>query len=74
MCEATVLVAIGGAAGSGLGIVVCSVLNALQVKTIPSIGAVVGAFGCSLLVGLASSVVPAMKASGLDPVVALTVE
>lgn len=74
ICEGMVLVAVGGTLGNGLGILACYVLNAVQVRTIPSIGAVVGAFGCALLIGLTSSVAPALKAARLDPVVALTME
>ena len=74
LCEGVVLVSVGGVIGGSIGLGGCHLLNALQIRTIPSAVAVGGALACALLVGVASSVAPAFKAARLNPVAALMTE
>jgi len=76
LAEATVLATVGGAAGLLAGIGLANLLRAavpgLPVHTPPELAA--AALAVSLLTGLASGVLPARRAAGLDPVEALRTE
>jgi putative ABC transport system permease protein len=76
LSEAVLLSAIGGILGVATGLTLAQVLHfyvpALPVKT--PMEYVLLALGVSLIVGLASGLLPARKAASLDPVVALTEE
>lgn len=74
LTEATLVSGIGGALGVVSGLLIGAVLIAAQVPTIFSVRAIAGAFGCALLTGLVFGFMPARKAAGLDPVVALASE
>ena len=76
LVEASLLSTAGGvigvAAGMGVALVLRILLPGLPVHT--PMGYVVGAVMLSLVVGLASSVLPARRAAGFDPVEALRAE
>jgi len=76
LAEATVLATVGGAVGLLAGIGLANLLRAavpgLPVHTPPELAA--AALAVSLLTGLASGVLPARRAAGLDPVEALRTE
>ena len=78
LIEAAVLCSIGGLLGIGLGCVGTMVAGKLlKLSTtvlLPSTGITVGAFLFSVLLGVIFGMYPAVKASGLQPVVALRAE
>ena len=76
LCEALVLSAAGGTGGIAVGVAVVQVMAeffpALPVQLAWEY--ILAAFAVSLLIGLVSGVVPAMKAAGLKPLEALRAE
>jgi len=72
--EALVVCGVGGAVGVLLGIGAALMLQALGVSIVLSALPPLLAFGCAFLTGLVFGYLPARKAAGLDPVVALAYE
>ncbi len=72
--EALVICGAGGLAGVVLGIGTALVLQSFGSTVVLQIGPPVLAFGCAFLTGLVFGYLPARKAAGLDPVVALAYE
>ncbi len=76
LVEATALATVGGAVGLAAGVGIANLLRAavpgLPVHTPPEFAA--AALAVSLLTGLASGVLPARRAAGLDPIEALRTE
>ncbi len=71
LTEAVLVSVVGGVAGIVAGIAFAGLLLAWQVPVIFSLSAIGGAFACAVATGLVFGFMPARKASGLDPVVAL---
>lgn len=71
LTEAVLVSVVGGVAGIVVGVVFAGLLLVWQVPVIFSLSAIAGAFGCAVVTGLVFGFMPARKASGLDPVVAL---
>ncbi|OYO30877.1 MacB family efflux pump subunit [Janthinobacterium sp. PC23-8] len=71
LTEAVLVSVVGGVAGIVVGIAFAGLLLAWQVPVIFSLSAIGGAFACAVATGLVFGFMPARKASGLDPVVAL---
>jgi macrolide transport system ATP-binding/permease protein len=71
LTEAVLVSIVGGVAGIVVGVAFAALLLVWQVPVIFSLSAIVGAFGCAVVTGLVFGFMPARKASGLDPVVAL---
>ena len=73
LIEAAMLCGIGGIFGIGVGYLGTLVVGKLSFDTVllPSTGITVGAFAISVAIGIIFGLYPAIKASGLQPVVAL---
>jgi macrolide transport system ATP-binding/permease protein len=71
LTEAVLVSTVGGVAGIVVGVAFAALLLVWQVPVIFSLSAIIGAFGCAVITGLVFGFMPARKASGLDPVVAL---
>jgi macrolide transport system ATP-binding/permease protein len=74
LIEALVVSAAGGVIGVVLGLGAAAIIGALGTPVQYSIAPVLLAFGCAFGTGLAFGYLPANKAAGLDPVVALASE
>jgi macrolide transport system ATP-binding/permease protein len=74
LTEAVLVTLVGGLAGLAIGLAVGAVLIASGVPVIFSLTAMGGAFACSVATGLVFGYMPARRAAGLDPVVALASE
>jgi len=74
-CVAPVAVSgLGGLIGVGAGLATALVIGMFGTAVKVSVGPVALAFGCAFLTGLVFGYLPARKAAGLDPVVALASE
>jgi len=71
LTEAALVSLCGGAAGVVLGLGVGLVLLAAGVELVFSLTAILGAFGCAIITGVLSGLMPARTAARLDPVTAL---
>ena len=71
LTEAVLVSVVGGVAGIVVGVTVAGLLLVWDVPVIFSLSAIGGAFACAVVTGLVFGFMPARKASGLDPVVAL---
>ena len=74
LIEAAVICSIGGLIGIGIGYVGSLIMGKLlldEAALMPSAGIAVGAFLFSVVLGIVFGMYPAIKASGLQPVVAL---
>ena len=71
LTEAVLVSVVGGVAGIVVGIAFAGLLLVWEVPVIFSLSAIGGAFACAVVTGLVFGFMPARKASGLDPVVAL---
>ena len=71
LTEAVLVSVVGGVAGIVVGVTVAGLLLVWDVPVIFSLSAIAGAFACAVVTGLVFGFMPARKASGLDPVVAL---
>jgi putative ABC transport system permease protein len=77
LIEAAVICSIGGLIGIGIGCVGTLVAGKLLLDEscmLPSAGITIGAFLFSVILGIIFGMYPAIKASGLQPVVALRAE
>ena len=74
LTEAVLVTLVGGAAGLAAGLAVGAALIATGVPVIFSLTAMAGAFACAVATGLVFGYMPARRAAGLDPVVALASE
>ena len=74
LIEALVVSALGGVIGIAGGLAVAAVIRAFGTPIQYSLLPVLLAFGCAFATGLVFGYLPAKKASGLDPVVALSSE
>ena len=72
--EALTVSALGGLIGVAGGLGVAAAIGALGTPVQFSLGPVLLAFGCAFATGLVFGYMPARKAAGLDPVVALSSE
>jgi len=71
LTEAVLVSVVGGVAGIVAGVSFAALLLVWDVPVIFSLSAIGGAFACAVATGLVFGFMPARKASGLDPVVAL---
>lgn len=71
LTEAVLVSVVGGVAGIVVGVSFAALLLVWDVPVIFSLSAIGGAFACAVITGLVFGFMPARKASGLDPVVAL---
>ena len=74
LTEAMLVTLVGGAAGLAIGLAVGAALIVSGVPVIFSFTAMAGAFACAVATGLVFGYMPARRAAGLDPVVALASE
>jgi putative ABC transport system permease protein len=77
LVEAAMICGIGGIIGIGLGFVATNVAGKLildGLSLLPSMPITLGSFGFSVVLGILFGMYPAIKASGLQPVVALRAE
>ena len=77
LIEAAVICSIGGLLGIGLGFVGTLVAGKLllqETMLLPGLMITLGAFAFSVILGIIFGMYPAIKASGLQPVVALRAE
>ena len=77
LVEAAMICGIGGLIGIGLGYLFTNVAGKLLLEgysLLPSVPITAGAFGFSVILGIVFGLYPAIKASGLQPVVALRAE
>ena len=75
LIEALTLSSIGGVIGITIGMLGgFALVTAFHLPFVPSIPAVLIAFGVSAAVGVAFGLYPAVRASKLDPIVALRME
>jgi macrolide transport system ATP-binding/permease protein len=74
MIEAVAVSLLGGLLGIGCGFVMAAGFGHFGVPVEISLGVVAMAFGCAVAVGLGFGFAPALKASRLDPVIALASE
>lgn len=72
LIEAIILCLIGGLFGLAIVFVIVKILSgAIEFELFLSAGNILFGIGLSIFVGIVSGVIPAMQASGLDPVVAM---
>jgi len=74
LTEAVLVTLVGGAAGLAMGLAVGAALIVSGVPVIFSLTSMAGAFACAVATGLVFGYMPARRAAGLDPVVALASE
>ncbi|MBT9511072.1 MAG: MacB family efflux pump subunit [Acidovorax sp.] len=74
LTEAVLVTLVGGAAGLAIGLAVGAALIVSGVPVIFSLTAMAGAFACAVATGLVFGYMPARRAAGLDPVMALASE
>ncbi len=74
LTEAVLVSVVGGMIGVASGLAIGAALLFWNVAVIFSLSAIIGAFACSVATGLIFGYMPAKKAAGLDPVIALASE
>jgi macrolide transport system ATP-binding/permease protein len=74
LTEALVMCTIGGAIGVIIGLIVALIARYFGSDVEFSLAPILLSFGCSFLTGLLFGYLPAKKAAGLDPVMALSME
>ncbi|MFN3440440.1 MAG: MacB family efflux pump subunit [Acidovorax sp.] len=74
LTEAVLVTLVGGGAGVAIGLALGAALMAFGVPVVFSLTAIAGAFACAVATGLVFGYMPARRAAGLDPVVALASE
>ncbi|RQO36993.1 macrolide ABC transporter permease/ATP-binding protein MacB [Herminiimonas sp. KBW02] len=74
LTEAVLVSVVGGVIGVVSGLAIGAALLFWNVAVIFSLSAIIGAFACAVATGLIFGYMPAKKAAGLDPVIALASE
>ncbi len=74
LTEAVLVSVVGGVIGVVSGLTIGAALLFWNVAVIFSLSAIIGAFACAVATGLIFGYMPAKKAAGLDPVIALASE
>lgn len=74
LTEAVLVSVVGGIIGVASGLAIGAALLFWNVAVIFSMSAIIGAFACAVATGLIFGYMPAKKAAGLDPVIALASE
>nr|WP_315244795.1 MacB family efflux pump subunit [uncultured Albidiferax sp.] len=74
LTEAVLVTGVGGAIGVAVGLALGAALRGFGVPVIFSLTAIASAFGCAVATGVVFGYMPAKRAAGLDPVVALAAE
>ena len=74
LTEAVLVSVVGGLMGVAVGLLIGGALLLWDMAVIFSLSAILGAFGCAVVTGLIFGYMPAKKAAGLDPVIALASE